>query len=359
MQKTAIVCVTNDLSTDQRVHKTCVTLQKCNYWVIEYGRLLPDSLPLERSYFTLRKKLWFRNGPLFYAEYNIRLFLYLINKNPDLIFSNDLDTLPAAYLASRLRNKKLIFDAHELFPEVPELANRPLIKAIWEKIEQLILPNITHSLTVCKSISNYYKQKYNIQMAVVRNVPIYKVIPKNPNHSTSKTIIYQGALNKGRGLEMVLDAMPFVKNTTLLIVGDGDIRSLLEKKVKLLKIEDRVQFLGKISGEKLSELTITADIGLCLLENIGLNYYYSLPNRIFDYLHAGVPVLATNFPEIASIVETYKTGILIDHYEPAYLAGVINNMLEKPLETSHFDAISKELCWEKEEKCLISVINKQ
>ena len=74
MKKTAIVCVTNDLTTDQRVHKTCMTLQKCGYWVIETGRLLPESLPLERSYFTLRRKLWFRKGPLFYAEFNIRLF---------------------------------------------------------------------------------------------------------------------------------------------------------------------------------------------------------------------------------------------------------------------------------------------
>jgi glycosyltransferase involved in cell wall biosynthesis len=359
MQKTAIVCVTNDLSTDQRVHKTCTTLQKCGYWVIEYGRLLPDSLSLERTYFTLRRKFWFNRGPLFYAEFNIRLFLYLMNAEVDLIFANDLDSLPACYLASRLRNKKLIFDAHELFPEVPELVHRPPIKAVWEKIEHLILPNLTHSLTVCRSISDYYKQKYNIQMTVVRNMPSYKSIPKNTNLSTPKTIIYQGALNKGRGLEMVLDAIPFVKNANLIIAGDGDIRSLLEKRVKSLKIEDRVLFLGKITGEKLLELTQSANIGLCLLENIGLNYYYSLPNRIFDYLHAGVPVLATNFPEIAAIVEAYKTGILIDHYEPAYLSEVINNMLENPLDTSHFDAISNELCWENEEKKLISLINQQ
>ena len=115
MQKTAIVCVTNDLSTDQRVNKTCLTLQKCGYWVIETGRLLPESLPLERSYFTLRTKLWFRKGPQFYAEFNIRLFLYLMTSNVDLIFANDLDTLPAAYLAAKIRGKRLIYDTHEYF----------------------------------------------------------------------------------------------------------------------------------------------------------------------------------------------------------------------------------------------------
>src|ERR1035437_1815699 len=160
MQKTAIVCVTNDLSTDQRVHKTCLTLRKCDYWTIEYGRLLPESLPLERNYFTIRKKHWFRRGPLFYAEFNIRLFLYLMTAEVDLIFANDLDTLPAAYLASKLRNKKMIFDAHELFPEVPELVNHSLIKSFWEKIEDIIFPHLTNTITVCKSISEYYNKKY-------------------------------------------------------------------------------------------------------------------------------------------------------------------------------------------------------
>ena len=361
MQKTAIVCVTNDLSTDQRVHKTCMTLQKCGYWVKEYGRLLPDSLPLERSYFTIRKKLWFHKGPLFYSEFNIRLFIYLMTVNVDLIFSNDLDTLPAAYLATKLRKKILIYDAHELFPELPELVNRKFVKSIWEKIEELILPHLTNTITVCKSISEYYKNKYNIQMAVVRNIPIHL------NHNESKPIIhypdkkiilYQGAINKGRGLEWVMDSMPFVSNAMLVIIGDGDILQELVEKSKLLKIEDKVQFVGKISGDKLFEYTPMADIGLCILENMGLNYYYALPNRIFDYLQAGVPVLATRFPEITNIVEKFNTGILIDHYEPLYLAGVINDMLDNPLNTEHFNSVSKELSWEKEEKVLMEVINK-
>jgi len=359
MQKTAIVCVTNDLSTDQRVHKTCLTLQKCGYWVIEYGRLLPESLTLERPYFTLRKKLLFRHGPLFYAEFNIRLFFYLINANVDLIFANDLDTLSAAYLAAKLRNKKLIFDAHELFPEVPELQHRPLIKAIWTRLESILLPKVENSLTVCQSISDYYQQKYNIRMTVVRNIPFYRnnaILKPKLNFPGKKIILYQGALNTGRGLEMILNAMPMVRNAMLVIIGDGDIRQQLEKQVRFLKIEENVQFLGRISGDKLYEYTPSASLGLCLLENKGLNYYYSLPNRIFDYLQAGVPVLATRFPEISKIVETHQTGILIDHYEPSYLAETINEMLESPISTDHFDALSKKLCWENEEKTLISLI---
>lgn len=359
MFKTTVVCVTNDLSTDQRVHKTCMALQKSGYWIVLIGRLLPESLPLDRSYFTLRKKLWFSSGPQFYAEFNVRLFFYLImNKELDLIVANDLDTLPAAYLVAKIRKKKLLFDAHELFSEVPELVNRPLVKWFWKKTEDFILPRITQSMTVCQSIADYYHSKYNIEMKVVRNVPTFRnTIRTNklvfPN---KKIILYQGALNVGRGLEWVLNAMPLIDNAMLVIIGNGDIRKELEAQTTKLKIEDRVQFIGVVSSDMLHEYTASADIGLCLLEEMGLNYYYALPNRIFDYIQAGVPVLATRFPEIAKVVDTYKTGVLIDHYEPVYLTETINNMLSNPFETTHFEEVAKELCWENEEKVLISLI---
>jgi len=360
MAKTAVVCVTNDLSTDQRVHKTCLTLQKSGYWLVLIGRLLPESLPLERSYFTLRKKLWFRRGPLFYAEFNVRLFFYLMNKELDLIIANDLDTLPAAFLVAKLRNKKLLFDAHELFSEVPELVKRPLVKWFWQKTEDIILPQITQAMTVCQSIADYYHSKYNIDMKVVRNVPTFKSTARTNKLAfpPKKIILYQGALNVGRGLEWALNAMPLIDNAMLVIIGNGDIRKQLVELTASLGIQDKVQFTGTISGELLQEYTASADIGLCLLEEMGLNYYYALPNRIFDYILAGVPVLATRFPEIANVVDTYKTGVLIDHYEPEYLAEIINSMLIKPIDTTHFAEVAKELCWENEEKVLLAILNK-
>jgi len=199
-------------------------------------------------------------------------------------------------------------------------------------------------------------------MKVVRNVPNYfstteqKAIISYPNQ---KILIYQGALNTGRGLEWVLEAMPFVENGILVIIGDGDIRHELEKQTRKLKLEAKIVFLGKIAADKLHEYTSSAAIGLCLLEEKGLSYYYALPNRIFDYIQAGVPILATRFPEITNIVETYKTGILIDNYEPMYLAETINDMLTFPFNTDHFKSVAKELCWEKEEKVLMSIINQQ
>lgn len=361
MTKRAIVCVSNDLSTDQRVHKTCLTLQKCEYEVVEMGRLLHNSIPLERPYSTIRKKLIFNSGPLFYAELNIRFLFHLLFANVDLIFSNDLDTLLACYLASKIRRKRLIYDTHELYTEVPELYHRQFKKYLWEQLEKFILPSIQHAITVCNLIATYYESKYKISMVVVRNIPnlpetkFEKIDLKTENKNI---ILYQGALNEGRCLENILQAMTMIPDGHLIIIGDGDLTSKLIKISKDLNVTDKVEFIGKIDGTQLHHYTQMAKVGLCLLENVGLNYYYALPNRIFDYLHAGVPVLASDFPEISSIVTQFKTGVLIKNNDPENIAVSINQLLKNGFDTSHFPSICAKLNWENEEKVLINVIRK-
>lgn len=363
MQKTAIVCVSNDLSTDQRVHKTCMTLQKCGYSVIEMGRLLPESSPLERPYNVLRKKLWFRAGPQFYAELNIRFFIHLLFAKVDLIFSNDLDTLLAAYLAAKIRRKKLIYDTHEYFTETPELVSRPRTQAVWKTFENYLFPRLDSIVTVNASIAKLYSDKYNKKVHVCRNIPL-EIINKNIISkdqigipADKKVILYQGAVNMGRGLEWMLEAMPLIDTAVLLIIGNGDVRMLLQERALKLGIIEKVIFLGAVDTLKLHGYTRLGDIGLCLLEETGLNYYYALPNRIFDYLNAGVPILASRFPEIAEIVELYKTGVLIDHYEPLYLAKIINEMLNAEFDVAHFESVAKEFSWEKEELVLMEIVN--
>jgi glycosyltransferase involved in cell wall biosynthesis len=358
MKKKIIVSVSNDLSCDSRVNKVCSSLVASGYEVFLIGRKRKNALPLPQTTYRMRRyTCWFQKGVFFYMELNLRLFFSLLFSDADLFLSNDTDTLAANYLAAKICRKKLVFDAHELFPEVPELADRPKIKYIWTKIEDCFFPHLEHAYTVCQSIADYYKDKYNINMAVIRNVPAYHLVPetKRLSYNGKKIILYQGALNIGRGLEWTLNAMPFVDNAVFVIIGDGDIRKELEKQTSVLQIEDKVIFLGRIAADRLYEYTSSADIGLCLLENKGLSYYYALPNRIFDYLQAQVPVLATGFPEITRIVETYHTGRLIHTYEPTYLANIINEMLSNPIKTDHFEQAAKELCWEKEERILQSV----
>jgi len=349
------VSVTNDLVTDQRVHKVCNSLLQNGYEVELVGRKLRNSKPVIRLYKTLRMKLLFNRSLFFYAEYNIRLFLYLLFVKTDFYLSNDTDTLLANYLASKIRRKPLVFDAHEIFPEVPEVTNRKFVKKVWTKIEDFIFPRLKKSYTVCDSIAEYYKEKYNINMRVVRNIPLKRIKSEHPLTQTSpidtngkKVILYQGAVNLGRGIEWMIDAMPFLDDFIFYVVGDGDKLMELKEKVSKMNLNDKVIFTGKIPFEKLSEYTVGADIGINLLENRGLSYYYSLPNRIFDYIRDNIPILATDFPEINKIISQYHVGTLINNYEPQFLASTIKEMALKEKDLSSFEIANKELCWENE-----------
>ncbi|MDD4490366.1 MAG: glycosyltransferase, partial [Paludibacter sp.] len=207
MNNRIIISVSNDLSTDQRVMKVATSLSSNGYDVLLTGRLLKNSLPLTTNIANKRFKFLFNKGILFYAGLNTRLFFFLLFKKASIFYANDTDTLPACFLAAKLKNKKLVFDAHELFPEVPELQDRPFIKKCWIKIEDLFFPHLKTTFTVCKSIADYYRLRYNINMQVIRNVPYLKDLSeKKITISGKKIILYQGAVNTGRGLEWVIDA---------------------------------------------------------------------------------------------------------------------------------------------------------
>ncbi len=353
-----VVSVSNDIVTDQRVHRVCNTLTDYGFNVILLGRKKHNSPTLGvYSFETKRFRLLFEKGPLFYACLNMRLFLYLLFVKADIFLSNDLDTLPANYFASKIRRKKLVYDSHELFTEVPELHGRPRVKAFWERIEKRILPNIKHSYTVCDSIAVYYMQKYGISMQVIRNVPTKKEI-QIPFHDRSNTFIYQGVLNKGRGLEMLIEAMSYLKEYQLIIAGSGDI----EDKLKHIAAEhkaDNVVFAGRIPPDALHALTCKAILGFSLEEDMGLNYRYALPNKIFDYIQAGVPVLVSKLPEMEKIVTYYNLGQCSIASAAQQLTGEIQNIISNrtKLELYHQNCkkAAENLNWENEQKILTSL----
>lgn len=361
-QKRIIVSVTNDLVSDNRVHKVCTTLQNMGFNVLLVGRKLPWSTSIERSYSTKQMKLLFKKGVCFYAEYNFRLFLFLLFSKADVFLSNDLDSLTANFLAAKLRKKELVYDSHEYFTEVPELIHRPKVQRIWEWLEQLMVPKLKQAYTVCDSIAKIYTEKYGVEFKVVRNIPEKRKIEVPGKNNGTKIILYQGAVNIGRGLEQAIRAMHFIEGAKLIIAGDGDIKTSLEELVKKEKLDEKVEFAGRLPLEKLSELTVQADLGLSIEEDLGLNYRFALPNKLFDYIQAKVPVLVTNLPEMAAIVSKYSVGEITNSINPEELATKVQDALcneEKRANwIKNLEVAADELTWQNEEKVLRKIYSK-
>ncbi len=366
-KKIALVSVINDLVTDNRVKKTCLTLQECGYDVVLIGRQLPSSLPLNNfSFKTQRMKLVFLKGPLFYLFFNLRLFLKLLFSRAHLLYANDLDTLIPNYLVSKIKSIPLIYDSHELFCEVPELIQSPLKKRIWLFFESKIVPRLSHCITVNDSIANIFEKKYKIKFNVIRNIsdaennfqPKTKMELNLP--LDKKIILLQGAgINIDRGAEELVDAMHFVEGALLLIIGSGDVWTTLENIVKTNDLKGKVMLIHKIPKNELMHYTFNADLGLSIDKNTNLNYYYSLPNKIFDYLQAGVPILASRLPEIEKIITKYGVGDFIDSHEPKAIASKINELLfsDKLVNyKSNIAYVNSQINWHHEKKKLAAII---
>ncbi|ANW94789.1 hypothetical protein AXE80_00105 [Wenyingzhuangia fucanilytica] len=364
--KTIVVSVTNDLVIDQRVHKVCTTLKEMGFNIHLIGRKLKNSLPIHRDYKTTRIKLLFNKGPLFYAEYNFRLFWLLLFTKKDVFLSNDLDTLLSNFLASKICNKPIVYDSHELYTEVPELIHRPTVQKIWLGIESFIFPKLKDVFVVSNSIANYYAKKYNIKVNVLKNVPCLGVenIEKPPNDilrfvKGKQAVIYQGAVNIGRGINLMIDAVLLLENTVLCIVGDGDISDEIINRVEREGLKDKIFFYGKVPSEILKKITPVFNLGFSLEEDLGLNYRYALPNKIFDYVNAEIPCLVSNLPEMKWVVEEYKIGEVINDRSADKIAIIIKEILNK--KESYLLSIKKakiDLNWEKESEVIKQVYSK-
>jgi glycosyltransferase involved in cell wall biosynthesis len=324
-----------------------------------YGRILPNTIPVNRTYKIIRKKHFFNNEAWFYAEFNVRLFFYLLFRKYKYILANDLDTLPACFFVSKLKNTALVYDSHELFSEGPELQGRKFVQVFWRRLEDFFLPRIKKAYTVSPSIVEFYNAKYQNKMGLIRNIPLKQDVLEVDEvrfPTKNKTILYQGVLNPGRGLKPMIKALQFIDDLDLIIIGYGKVEAELKAFVVEQKMTNRVHFLGRISREKLFNYTKKATLGMVLEEPLGLSFQYSLPNKLFDYIHAEIPIIAGNLPEIARIINTYKVGVLVDDYAPKSIAKAINTLLKDNVLLSEIKGNQQKakeiLCWEIESKKL-------
>ena len=320
-----VFTVTNDLSTDQRMIRICSTLADAGYEVTLVGRKLNNSEALQSFTFAQQRiNCMFTKGKFFYLEYNIRLFIFLLFFKTDVICSIDLDTILPGFLVSKLRGKKFIYDAHEYFPYVPEVIERPFTQKVWLLIERMTVPKADLAYTVSQSLAAEFESVYKRPFEVIRNVPFEREQIKCDK--TDKIIIYQGALNAGRGLEQLLLATVGT-DWKIYIFGDGDIKPILSNMMAELNLENNVFLKGKLSPSILWQETQKAYIGINLAEDKSLSYKLSLSNKLFDYIQAGVPQVMINLPEFVHLNEQLNFGIIIHSLEANEIRTAINRLL--------------------------------
>lgn len=337
------------------MHRICSALEGAGFKVQLVGRKLPGSQPLKpQAYQQTRLYCFFTKGKFFYIEYNIRLLFFLLLTRFHIICAIDLDTLVPCYIIGKTKNKPIVFDAHEYFTEVPEVVSRPKIKKMWEWVANTFVPKVRYCYTVGPMLAQLFEEKYKVTFEVIMNAPQTQPMPVVERQKN--VLLYQGALNKGRGIENYIDMMPLLPGFELWVVGEGDLSRQLRQRAKEKGVEGQVRFWGKVQPAELHPITSQAFIGLNVSENMGLSYYYSLNNKFFDHIHAQLPTIANKFPEYIRLNELYNVMVFADA-TPQSVAEQVKQLSqnERLYNTlTHNCAIAKtELNWENEQVKLI------
>lgn len=367
MDRKIIVSVISDIVTDQRVQKECNTLHTMGYKVLLIGRKSGKTFLLnEFPYKVIRFANPFKRGPFMYLIFNIQLFFFLLFKKTGVVWANDLDTLLPNFIISRLKRIPLIYDSHEYFTLS---VYKKVSRKAWQLLENLLFPHLRNVITVSDSIRSVYEKKYKVPVTVIRNVP-YKNLKRVDNGKPiisplKKILIMQGmGLNEHRGAEEAVLTMQFLPDIfNLYFIGSGTILSKLKQMVRGLKLADKVTFIDPLPYNEMMDYTRQCFLGLIFEKiNVSDQHLFALPNKFFDYMHAGIPVLASEATEIKRLIEQYNTGDFITSFDPEKIAEKIKAISASGemynLWKRNTLKASEGLNWENEEKILIDFMHR-
>jgi glycosyltransferase involved in cell wall biosynthesis len=316
----------------------------------------------------VRMPMRFIRGPLFYLEYQWKLFRFLKKHPADIYFSNDLDTLLPNYLCCG-NKEALIYDSHEFFTGVPELQQHPLKRGIWKMLEKQLLPSIKNRITVNASIASAYKNLYGGEWTVVRNIPEKK--EELPLLSRKELglpegaflMVLQGAgINVQRGAEEAVQSLALLpERVHLLVMGSGDVVHTLPELATHAGVAHRLLMMPRREYAQMMQITRVCDCGLSLDKPLSDNYRMSLPNKLFDYFHAGLPVVVSAVQEVKKLTEHYGAGLVLHDVTPSHLAAAVQKLLQEPALRDALAkgaaAAAKELVWGIEAEKLAAVIH--
>jgi glycosyltransferase involved in cell wall biosynthesis len=291
-----------------------------------------------------------------------------LRANADCYFASDLYSLPVAYLAAKLRRAKLIYDSRELYSSIAALQDRLHTQRFWSYIESKTIRCTSIVFTVNDALAESISKRYSIaKPTTLLNCPPKRAVQKSDHLRTilpippgPKILLYQGGLQQGRGIRIMLSAIRRLSNAVLVLMGNGNLKIEILETIKREGLGMKVFLIDAVPVDDLLEYTASADVGLCLIENYGESYYHSLPNKLFEYVAAGVPVVASNFPEIGRFVELNRVGLCVDpEKEDEIVTAIQRLMTDADLHKTfvhHCEETASRYTWENESLKLVEAI---
>ena len=369
--------VLNNFTNDARVHKEAVTLASVGHTVTVVALWQPGLARTEHlaGYRVIRLRLHFRSWqnrllspPIKYLEFAWHVWSLAGREPAQIYHANDSTTLPAAWLAAKRNHAKLVYDAHELETgrNFSGGSISIIYRAIWALPEKIFIHRVQSIITVSPSIAKELAHLYSISIPqVILNCPVKINISRSNRLRQELSIpedhnilLYQGRISAGRGIESFLSAIQRVEKTVGVVLGDGPGVDTIRKRIQSGEWE-RVFLPGQIPLVELPSYTASADLGIILIQDNCLSYRLSLPNKLFEYLHAGLPVICSNLPEMARVVLDYQVGELVDPDNPSAIAGSIQSILADPIRFAEMKANTRKAAedfnWQNESKKLLDI----
>ena len=360
--------VFNDFQNDSRVEKTCQTLASAGYSVTVFafgGKGLRQKE--NRGNWEVFR---FGSGNFFTAFISLCKFVLFNAWKTGVVHCNDLEPLPLAVMIKLLNFGKtsIVYDAHEL--ETEKLAAQGTRKKIYKLLERCLVPFVDEIVTVSESIVRWYKMKYPARSpSLVLNVPrttkivdSYSLRKRLGVSGQSKLFLYLGGLSAGRSVEAMLQTFSAMKAQSLVFMGSGGTSNEGKRLERLVREESTssIYYLKPVPQGEVVNWASSADVGLCLIEDRCLSYRYCLPNKLFEYAMAGLPMLVSDLPEMRKLVEKYNCGVICESITPKGIAKGIKKLLDQDLEKLGKNArkMAEDHSWEMQEKKLLRLYEK-
>ena len=310
-----------------------------------------------------------KSSLFFYLKFLYLLTRDLLKQKADIYFAEDIYTLPITYFFAKFKKGKVFYNSREIYAHLAGLRNKNYMQTIISKIENKFIRKVDLVLVTGEMDAQFLRESYGIDnFLTLRNLPKYQIDTNVVNlreklniKENSRIILYQGVILEGRGILKIIDILESFPDLHFVVVGDGEFKDKFLAMAKAKKYFDRIHFIGAVNHSELLSYTAGADIGVALIENISISYYYALPNKLFEYIMAGVPVLVSNLPQMKHIVYEFNVGKVVDPENHGEIIEALKEMINDHDKLISYKAncrkASLELNWDKEFESLIKYIN--